>query len=56
MSGKFSAPIATEILPAKQFYIAEEIHQDYGKKNPVQYALYKKGSGREDFLESEWGK
>jgi len=28
-SGKFSAPIATEIVPATTFYPAEDYHQDY---------------------------
>ena len=34
-SGKFNQPIATEILPAKVFYPAEDYHQDYYKKNPA---------------------
>lgn len=36
-SGKFSKKIVTEILPAKEFYKAEEYHQDYLKKNPGGY-------------------
>jgi len=31
-SKKFKKPIATEIAPAKEFYRAEEYHQDYLKK------------------------
>ncbi|WP_077326577.1 peptide-methionine (S)-S-oxide reductase MsrA [Virgibacillus siamensis] len=53
-SGKFSKPIVTPILPAKPFYIAEENHQDYYKKQPFHYKLYKKGSGREDFISKNW--
>lgn len=53
-SGKFSKPIATEILPAKTFYRAEESHQDYYKKQSFHYNLYKKGSGREDFIKENW--
>jgi peptide methionine sulfoxide reductase msrA/msrB len=53
-SGKFIQPIATEILPAKTFYPAEEPHQEYYKKQPFHYRLYKKGSGREDFIKSNW--
>jgi peptide methionine sulfoxide reductase msrA/msrB len=36
-SGKYSQQIVTEILPAKEFYLAEEYHQDYLKKNPDGY-------------------
>lgn len=49
-SRKFDKPIVTTIEPAKTFYPAEEYHQDYYKKNPFHYLLYKKGSGRESFL------
>ncbi len=55
-SGRFDAPIVTEILPAGPFYPAEEYHQDYYKKNPLHYYAYKKGSGRDQFLEKHWGK
>jgi len=53
-SGKFNKPIATQILPAKPFYPAEEKHQDYYKKNAFHYKRYKKGSGREDFMKQHW--
>ena len=53
-SGKFDKPIVTKILPAKTFYSAEENHQDYYKKQPFHYRLYKKGSGREDSINSTW--
>lgn len=53
-SGKFSKPIVTKILPAKPFYPAEEDHQDYYKKQSFHYRLYKKGSGREDFIKKHW--
>lgn len=36
-SGKYSKEIVTEILPAEEFYPAEEYHQDYLKKNPNGY-------------------
>lgn len=51
-SNKFDEPIATEILPAKKFYIAEEHHQNYYKKNNVSYKLYRASSGRDDFINS----
>jgi methionine-S-sulfoxide reductase len=53
-SGKFDKPIATEIRPASEFYKAEEYHQDYYDKNSVHYNMYKKGSGREDFIKKVW--
>jgi peptide methionine sulfoxide reductase msrA/msrB len=53
-SGRFSKPIVTEILPASTFYPAEEYHQDYHKKNPVRYKLYRIGSGRDAFIKKHW--
>ncbi|WP_136606359.1 peptide-methionine (S)-S-oxide reductase MsrA [Paenibacillus dokdonensis] len=53
-SGRFNKPIVTPILPAKPFYAAEDYHQDYHKKNPGHYKRYRKGSGRDDYLESHW--
>jgi methionine-S-sulfoxide reductase len=55
VSGKFAKPIATAILPAKEFYPAEEYHQDYYKKNPVHYERYSHGSGRKSFIKEHWG-
>ena len=54
-SGRFAAPIATEILPASEFYPAEEYHQDYHQKQPVRYRLYRQHSGRDDFRAQVWG-
>ncbi len=53
-SGKFDAPIATEIKEASTFYAAEDYHQDYYKKNPAHYKSYRRGSGRATFLEHTW--
>lgn len=55
-SGKFDKPIATQILKAEKFYPAEDYHQDYSEKAPAHYKMYRKGSGREDFVKNTWGK
>jgi len=49
LSGRYDGPIVTEILPAGKFYPAEEGHQDYSKKEPLRYRLYRMGSGREGY-------
>ncbi len=54
-SGKFDKPIVTAISDAPEFYIAEEYHQDFYKKQSVRYQLYAKASGRKGFLEETWG-
>lgn len=55
-AGIFNQPIKTEIRPAKTFYPAEDKHQDYYKKHRFHYKLYKKGSGRADFIKKTWHK
>lgn len=39
-SGKWKAPIVTEIVPATEFWEAEEYHQDYLQKNPGGYTCH----------------
>ena len=52
---KFSNPIVTEIIPATEFFPAEEYHQNYYRKNTMHYNAYKIGSGRAGFLNQLWG-
>jgi peptide-methionine (S)-S-oxide reductase len=54
-SGRFTQPIATEILPATEFYPAEEYHQDYYIKNPIRYSYYRSNCGRDARLAEIWG-
>jgi len=55
-SGRYDKPIVTKILPAEDFYVAEKYHQDYYKKNPIRYKIYRYGSGRDQYLDKVWDK
>jgi peptide-methionine (S)-S-oxide reductase len=54
-SGRFSKPLATQIVAAATFWPAEEYHQDYATKNPLRYRYYRSGCGRDRVLEQLWG-
>lgn len=45
-SGKWPGPIVTEVVPASDFWNAEEEHQDYLRKNPYGYTCH--------FIRPEW--
>jgi len=55
-SGLLTGNIVTEVLPFTTFFPAEEYHQDYFIKSAEHYERYKKGSGREDFVEDTWAR
>ena len=54
-SGRFTDPIVTTIEDAKPFYVAEDYHQDFYKKDPERMKLEKAG-GRKQFIEDNWKK
>ncbi|MBW3660487.1 MAG: peptide-methionine (S)-S-oxide reductase MsrA [Gemmatimonadetes bacterium] len=51
----FDEPIVTPIVDAGPFWPAEEYHQDYHRRNPIRYKLYKWNCGRERRLDEVWG-
>ncbi|WP_214821453.1 MULTISPECIES: peptide-methionine (S)-S-oxide reductase MsrA [unclassified Exiguobacterium] len=53
-SGRFDRTIEVDIRPAKTFWEAEDYHQDYYKKNPFRYEMYRVGSGRAKFIKEAW--
>ncbi len=55
-SERFKEPIVTQIVMASHFYLAEDYHQDFYKKNPIRYKFYKYNCGRAQRLEEVWGK
>jgi peptide methionine sulfoxide reductase msrA/msrB len=54
-SGRYKAPVVTEIRKFEAFYPAEDYHQDYYKKNSIRYQYYRFRSGRDQYLKKIWG-
>ncbi len=54
-SGKLKKPVVTEIVALQAFYPAEDYHQDYYRKNPLQYKFYRTSCGRDRRLSELWG-
>jgi peptide-methionine (S)-S-oxide reductase len=52
---KLGQPIVTQILPKADFWLAEEVHQDFYTKNPGHYLRYRMGCGRDRRLMELWG-
>ena len=52
---KLGVPVYTQVADAGPFYVAEEYHQDYYKKNPIRYAYYRHGCGRDARVKQIWG-
>jgi len=53
-SGRFDKPVVTPIEPLKNFYPAEEEHQDYADEHGIRYKTYRYFSGRDSFIEKHW--
>lgn len=49
-------PVATRALARSTFYPAEDYHQDYARKNPVRYRLYRVGCGRDARVREVWSR
>ena len=54
-SGALKRPVVTTIEDAETFYPAEGYHQDYYKKNPLRYKLYRYSCGRDARIKDLWG-
>ena len=50
-----SEVVVTALLPVSKFWLVEAGHQDYYKKNPIRYHLYRNGCGRDRRLSQIWG-
>jgi len=48
-------PVVTPVRDATRFWPAESYHQDYAKKNPLRYNVYRQGCRRDARLKALWG-
>lgn len=48
--------VVTPVRALDRFWIAEDYHQDYYKKNPVRYKYYRTGCRRDARVKQVWGK
>jgi peptide-methionine (S)-S-oxide reductase len=46
--------VATPILPARQFWVAEDYHQDYYERNAIPYRFYRLRCGRDARIDAVW--
>jgi len=55
VEAELGQPVATQIIEGKEFYPAEDYHQNYYQTNSVQYQYYRFGCGRDARVEQVWG-
>lgn len=57
-NGPYEKPLALAITPRSTFFAAEDYHQDYykGTLSKLKYQYYRNASGRDKFIEKNWGK
>lgn len=51
----FDKPVVVKVVPYKNFYTAEEYHQNYAEENTIKYCAYRESSGRDAFLQKYFG-
>lgn len=54
-SERFEEGIVVDMLPASEFYPAQDYHQNFCKTRPQHYKRYRANSGRDQFLDRAWG-
>lgn len=47
--------VVTPLIELERFWIAEDYHQDYYKKNPIRYKYYRTSCGRDRRVKQLWG-
>ncbi|MCB1099176.1 MAG: peptide-methionine (S)-S-oxide reductase MsrA [Verrucomicrobiae bacterium] len=52
---RFKKSVATEVVALKEFWPAEEYHQDYYKQNGLRYKYYRNACGRDARVREIWG-
>lgn len=47
--------VSTQIRPIDRFWVAEDYHQGYYERNPIQYRFYRARCGRDRRVREVWG-
>ncbi len=55
LQGPFKGRITVPIRDATAFWPAEDYHQGYARKHPIEYGAYRVGCGRDRVLQQLWG-